>query len=262
MKKIHTFAVLAYKKSNYIKYCINSLLSQKIKSEIIICTSTPSEYLNHLSLHYNIPLLVNKKKHNMGSDWTFAYNQAKTKYVTLAHQDDIYLPDYTKKYLHAAENYANNLIVFSDYSELHNNKIRKINLTILAKRLILNFFYFYKKNIKSTTWKKNLLRFGSPISCPSVMYNKKNIGNFNFLDDLTFCTDWYAWINFANIKGDFVYIKDKLMLHRIHPYSQTTKTIKNKKRIQEEKLLFEKFWPKPIANIIAKLYKLSYLSNK
>ena len=44
MKKIdtHIFIILAYKQSQYLEDCIDSLLNQTIKSKIIITTSTPS----------------------------------------------------------------------------------------------------------------------------------------------------------------------------------------------------------------------------
>ena len=56
----HTFAVLAYKESPYIEECILSLLNQKEQSNIIICTSTPNQYLENLANKHNIPLFINK----------------------------------------------------------------------------------------------------------------------------------------------------------------------------------------------------------
>ena len=37
--------------------------------------------------------------------------------------------------------------------------------------------------------------------------------------------DWYAWYKISEYKGRFVYISDKLMCHRIHEESETSKTI-------------------------------------
>ena len=44
----HTFAICAYKESPYLQECIDSLKSQTIKSNIIICTSTPCEYISDI----------------------------------------------------------------------------------------------------------------------------------------------------------------------------------------------------------------------
>lgn len=257
----HSFIIITYKKSKFLEECILSIKNQTIKSEIFISTSTPNSFVKFLSEKYDIEMIVNKRK-NTANDWTNAYNICNTKYITLAHQDDIYLPNYTRKCLDIAENHPNNLITFTDYSELFNNEKRKINSTIFTKRIILSFFFLFKESINSKFWKKNLLRFGSPICCPSVMYNKENIGKFKFNEFIVTDADWDAWFEFSRMFGDFLYVKKSLMLHRIHKESETTKLIISDKRKQADMILFQKLWPKPIVKIISNLYKLSYLSNK
>ena len=42
--QITHFAVCAYKESPYLESCIKSLVNQKVKSNIIVCTSTPCEF--------------------------------------------------------------------------------------------------------------------------------------------------------------------------------------------------------------------------
>lgn len=259
---LHSFAILAYKKSPFLDDCILSLLKQTFKSNIYLFTSTPSKFLEEISCKYSIPLIINKNRTNPAADWSFAYNKCKTKYITFAHQDDIYLPNCTKRCLEVAENYPDNLITFTDYSELFNNQKRKTNLTVFIKRMILNFFYLFKDSIKSKFWKKNLLRFGNPICCPSVMYNKENIGKFEFNESIITNVDWDACIEFSRMCGDFVYVKESLMLHRIHKESETTKLIMSDKRKQADMIMFQKLWPKFFALVLSKLYELSYKSNK
>ena len=45
----HTFVVCAYKESPYLEECINSLEKQKVKSNIIISTSTPNRYIEEIA---------------------------------------------------------------------------------------------------------------------------------------------------------------------------------------------------------------------
>ena len=63
----HTFAICAYKESPYLEECIESLMAQEMKSEIIICTSTPNDYIknipfnlwvNKLNVSFNMIILV------------------------------------------------------------------------------------------------------------------------------------------------------------------------------------------------------------
>ena len=51
MKKLnnHTFAICAYKESQYLEECIQSLKKQTVKSNIIMCTSTPNDYIKDLA---------------------------------------------------------------------------------------------------------------------------------------------------------------------------------------------------------------------
>ena len=48
----HTFVVCAYKESEYLKECIESLLAQTVKSRIVIATSTPNEHIRSIAGRY------------------------------------------------------------------------------------------------------------------------------------------------------------------------------------------------------------------
>ena len=55
--KNHTFVICAYKESQYLEECIKSVLNQNVKSNVIISTSTPNEYINNLAKKYDILFL-------------------------------------------------------------------------------------------------------------------------------------------------------------------------------------------------------------
>ena len=257
----HTFVILAYKQSPYLEDCINSLLSQTVKSEIIITTSTPSPFLEEISKKHKIPLHINPEQKGIATDWNFAFKTAKTKYVTLAHQDDLYKEKYLQKSLNKAERNKDNLITFTGYKELYKDKIRENNLLLVIKEILL-FPYMFKDNLQTNFAKRSILLFGSPIPCPSVMYNKENLTNFQFDETFTINMDWNAWIELANKKGSFIYAGQKLLIHRIYSDSETSKGIEDNRRQNEDKRIFKKLWPNLIANLILKLYSLSYKSNK
>ena len=58
----HTFAVCAYKESPYLESCIKSLVNQKVKSNIIVCTSTPCEFIENMAKKYDLPYYVGKER--------------------------------------------------------------------------------------------------------------------------------------------------------------------------------------------------------
>lgn len=256
----HSFSLLAYKESPYIRECLESLLAQQGPTSVQLCTSTPSDFISDLARTYRLPLYINPVCAGMASDWTFGLQQAQTKYVTLAHQDDIYQPGYVQQCLAAAERNRDTLICFTDYTELANGIERKNNRLLRVKRLMLQSMMPFHR-VKSTYWKKRMLAFGCPIAAPSVMFNKTLLEGFQFYRDFKINIDWDAWYRLSQVKGCFVYVKEPLMQHRIHEASATSEGIHSDGRHDEDMAMFRRFWPGPIAKAINRLYAGSYTSN-
>src|SRR5271170_2745832 len=97
----HTFVILAYKESKYLEQCIQSVVNQTVKGKVVMATSTPNKYIMDLGAKYNLEIFINDTGGSIGKDWNFGYYCAETKYVVIAHQDDVYLPGYTGKFLDA-----------------------------------------------------------------------------------------------------------------------------------------------------------------
>lgn len=254
----HTFVIAAYGDSPHIEECICSLRGQTIKSKINITTSAPSPFLRRISEKYNIPLIENNCSKGIASDWSFAYKNCSTKYLTIAHQDDIYLPTYTELCLSAACSYPGALIIFTNYNELREYKAAFPAINFLIKGLLLSPFLF-KKNISSPSIKKEILSFGNPICCPTVMFNKENTGFLEFSNDFNVSLDWYEWLKLSKKKGSFVYLRKKILLHRIHESSASSLMIANQMRKSEDEIIFKSLWPRFLAKIFANLY---YLASK
>ena len=118
----HTFVITAYKKSKYLEDCIKSILEQSVKSNIIMSTSTPNDYISELSKKYNLPLYINTGEKGIGQDWNYGISKATTDYITVAHQDDIYKPNYLEEIVNQLEKGKDFVIAFTDYREIKNGK--------------------------------------------------------------------------------------------------------------------------------------------
>ncbi len=256
---IHTFVVLAYKESPFLEECIKSVINQSHNSNVIIATTTPNDYITKLAQKYKLKIVTGKHT-TIGGDFDFAKNAAKTKLVTIAHQDDIYEHDYAKKIINNYDKNSDSIIVFTDYYEIRNNKKVYTNTNLKIKRLLL-LNLKSKKLSKLKFFKRNALRFGNAISCPAVTINTEKCPKKLFSCDLTCNIDWYAWEKLSKIKGKFIFINEKLMGHRIDETTTTTNIINKGIRTKEDQIIFGKFWPKPIANWITKLYSSSEKSN-
>lgn len=256
---------MAHEESIYLDECIQSLLKQATPSEIVISTSTPNDFLTKAAKKYNLPLIINTQQKGLAASWNFALQQSKTKYVTLAHQDDIYLPNYTSVMLQNLEQQPDFLIKFCDYQEIfHDHSLiehRDLTLNLLIKRFLIFINFGFGNKIIKPDAKRKLLSFGSPIPCPSVLYNLENIKDFSFDTSFFINVDWIAWINLANQPGPFLKTSKKLMQHRIHQDSATTKGLQDNRRQSEDLVCFSKLWPKKLARLLAKIYSISYMTN-
>lgn len=260
---LHSFAVLAYKNSPYLEECILSLKNQTVQSDIYITTATPSQFLEDIARRHGVQLIIKRYSNGIASDWSFAYNYCENEYVTLAHQDDIYLPRYTELCLKEAKKHSPNkeLIIFTGYKDFIGTKARTFAPHIFIKGILL-FPFLVKRDISSSFIRKSVLSFGNPIACPTVMYHREELGKFEFAEEFSCNMDWDAWLRLSELKGNFIYIKDNLVLHRINKDSQTSRQIDNNRRQKEDRLIFERLWPKPMAMLLASFYSLATKFNE
>lgn len=256
---LHTFVILAYKESPYLEDCIKSATNQTYCSKVIIATTTPNRHIASLAKKYNLELITGQHT-NIGGDFDFAKNLATTQLVTIAHQDDIYDKTYSQKIVKSYHENPNSSIIFTNYYELRKDKKIYNNLNLKIKHLLLLPFLL-KPSLKSKFAKRFILRFGDPICCPAVTFVTNNSPHKLFTSHFTCNVDWHAWETLSTKKGSFTYIKEPLMGHRISEDSTTTSIINQGIRTKEDYEIFKRFWPKWIAKILTKLYRISEKSN-
>jgi len=255
----HSFVICAYKDSDYLEALISSLNAQTVKSKILIATSTPTDNVFKTAEKYALEVFVNPLAEGIGSDWSYAYSLTDTDYVTLAHQDDIYEPEYTEKVLSEYQKAKNPILVYTNYYEIRpegrvtDNRLLKVKSLMNAPIGVFPGSGFVRNRV---------LSMGCPISCPSVAYNKKRFPDFNFNIDMKTNMDWDAWFRLSKESGEFIYIKDRLLGHRIHEDSETTIGITSGARSAEDLEMYKRYWPDGIARFIHGFYEKGQKSNK
>lgn len=260
MKK-HTFAICAYGESPYLEECIQSVVSQKAYSEILLATATPNDYIRGLCEKYEVPMYVNTGEHGITQDWNFAMAQASTPYVTVTHQDDVYCPEFAKKTIEQLDAAKNPIMAFTDYGEIRDGeRVDDSKLLRIKKNMLIPL---RSRRLQSSRFvRRRILSLGSPIPCPSVTFVVENCPNPVFQHHFRASEDWEAWEYLSRGKGAFIYCHELLMYHRIHEESETTKIIGDNVRNKEDYEMYLKFWPVPIAKVLAGMYKKSEKSNK
>ena len=234
---LHTFVILAYNESDDLEECIKSVINQSVKSNVLIATSTPNDYIIDLASNYSLGIMVNKEKSNKGCDYNFAINSFDSKLVTIAHQDDLYDRNYAKEIIACYKNKKDATIIFTDNYEIENeNKIKKSKKLFWKRYFLfpLRFSFFQDKKF----FKLRCLRREKYICTSSITFVKDNIHNDIFPTNFKYDNDWQGLIDLAKQKTRFVYLKKDLVGYRID-YNKT-----NKKKYQEDKRILKSLYPK------------------
>jgi glycosyltransferase involved in cell wall biosynthesis len=254
--------VLAYGASPYLDDCLASLAAQTVDVPRIVSTSTPHDGLEDLCRRHGASLRAHGAPQGIGHDWNAGYEAATTDWVTLAHQDDVYSPDYAAFVHERAAEHPDDTMVFSTYYEIVDGARRPTGTLLRVKQVLLELGFLGADRITSRRRKRRVLRFGNPVSCPTVTLNKAVLPGFRFRDDMKTNMDWLAWLDIADRPGGIGLSRRPLVGHRVHPGSETSASIEAGDRHREDLEVFERLWPGPVARVVASVYAHSYRSNQ
>lgn len=258
----HTFVVPAYGDSPYLDACLGSLAAQSTPSRVLVTTSTPSAFLENCCARRAVELRVRPGAPGIAADWNYALEQVPSGPFTIAHQDDVYDPRYTETCLAMAARRPAFSMVFTDYREIEGERPRRRNRLLRVKRALIELAFFPGLSAIGSRFRKRLLlRFGNPVICPSVMLRREHPPDFRFREGLSINLDWQAWLALADLPGEFCFLRAPLVARRIHPGSETTAGLRERRRQDEDREVFERLWPRWMARCLLWLYRASYASN-
>lgn len=247
----HCFAICAYGDSPYLESCLKSLKGQTVSGDIILCTSTPSDYIRALAAKYEVPVFVRTEgEPGIANDWNFAYANADAELVTLAHQDDMYARDYVREAIKAAKEFPDMTVFTTASVSVKGDRLVEYGGIEIIKKLLRIPLRFGSR--------KGALRFGNPIICPSCCYVKKLCGDNLFDPRYKFVLDWDALWRLAEKPGRFVCVERPLMMYRVHSDTATGEAIRDHTRAREESEMFDRTLPAWLAAPVKKLYQKSY----
>lgn len=256
--------VVAHGDSPHLRTCVASLLSQKAGRPVSlsVATSASNSSIQAVCELYGLPLHVNQAAAGgIGPDWSFAFHCGRSDLLTLCHQDDVYEPDYVEQMAALFERWEELRFACSDHVELVDGRVRAPSATLLVKRALMRYAFGSSTVVDCRARRRRLLAWGNPVSCPSVMFNRAAMPDFRFSDRLRSNLDWDAWDRLCSMGGCMGYVRSRLVAHRIHADSATTALIRGHVRVREDLEMMKRFWPAPVAQVLARAYRLSYRSN-
>jgi glycosyltransferase involved in cell wall biosynthesis len=257
----HTFVVPAYGHSPHLRECLASLRNQTVPSRIVVATSTPSPEVERVCAELSVDYAVHGPNRGIGNDWNQALRQAKSRYATVAHQDDVYYPRFTERTLAALARAPGGILAFTDYEEFTDTGPRPRSRLLLIKQALLEFAFLGRSRIATRLAKTNALRFACPIPCPAVTLDTL-IHPDGFDESYQVNLDWATWLAASRHEGAFVWVREPLMGHRIHPESETSAAILDGRRGAEDFRILSQLWPSWLARMIVRSYSTAYASNE
>lgn len=256
----HTFAVCAYGESPYLAECVESLMAQTVRTNVIVATSTPNAAIARVAAEHGLPVYESGQPSGICADWNHAVSRASTPLVTIAHQDDTYEPAYAERMLEAMGRARRPLIYFTNYGEIRDGRVVDDNRLLRVKRLLLR--PLGRDGVSGDERvKRRVLSMGSSICCPSVTLHLSALPSPPFQSPMRSNLDWDTWERFSHLPGEFVYDRKILMHHRIHAGSETSALIRDNTRTAEDLEMLGRFWPAPVARLINVAYSRGQRSN-
>ncbi len=255
----HEFVVLAHGDSPYLPECLRSVCTQQEESRVIVTTSSPSAYIFGIARSFGVTVHVCERKAGITADWNFGLERASADIVTLAHQDDVYYPGFAQETCRLFHISSNASLCFTDYDEIDARGHALARGRVLKiKRLLRAYAVGEREVVESRSRKRRLLSFGSVIPCPSVSLNRRLIPGFRFSDDFQINLDWDAWWRLHALEHPFVLSRNVLMGHRLHRDAETSRGKRDGRRMDEDRKMFRRIWPLPVADVLATLYRIGY----
>ena len=255
----HVFVISAYGISPYLEECIRSLENQTVPGKLLMCTSTPSVELKALAQAHQIPLFVREGTPSLKEDWNFCAKtaaEAGAELLTIAHQDDVYLPGYAENVQHAAAEDVS--LIFTAAENIDAAGQKTGGRAEKVKRFLR---WPLRTGLRKTkAGRRMALAFGNTIPCPACTYSLKHCLNAEgelFTSDRKFVIDWETFADLAEREGRFAYVKTPGVQIRLHEGQETARVMQDDTRLQEELLMMRRFHTKAGAKLLMHFYRRS-----
>ena len=257
--KFHAFVICAYGDSPYLESCVRSLMGQTMESDIICATSTPSPYIDGIMSRYGIPVAVRDGKSDIQDDWNFALAQADA--VTVRQPSETAVPSGVTGAAAPAGGVGAAALSGGEPAGRPKHPASGRLVYFSTKNLIKKILRLPLRlhSLADREWVKlAALRFGNPVMCPSCAYRKGYLPDPIFHSEYRFALDWDSLADMAAWPGRFICVEKPLLFYRVHDGAETKACIESHLRENEERRMFQRFWPDRFAEALMRYYRRSY----
>lgn len=161
-----------------------------------------------------LPLtIIHSEKKNWTASVNLALKQARGEYVSILHQDDLWLKDRLERIGQAVQEYPG-AVLFLHPSFFINPEGKRLGTWHCPLKTCMN-------PVSSGEMVERLL-VQNFISIPAPFFKREAALQIGMNETLKYTADWDFWLGIA-ARGETVYLKETLSCFRIHPQAQTVK---------------------------------------
>lgn len=253
----HAVVVTVYRDNPFLPACLRSLRAQTLASEIIITTPTPSVFVAASAAEVGAKVVVKPEDGGIADNWNFALNASDARYVTLAHQDDLYYPRFLERSLALFEKHDGAVLSFTGYEEVDDHGL-PVSTKISRVKHLIEAVTLGSRTLVGGARLRAFLSFGNPLPCSSVTFDRHRLGAFCFSGDFASNLDWDAWLRLLQRGESFARTPEKLVGRRYNESMTTTALLRDGRRAAEDLRMFRRLWPTPVGETLALFYRAGY----
>lgn len=236
MRPIVTVAVPIFNGGRFLAETIRSLLNQSEKSFRLLC-------LDDLSTDDSvavvsgfddprIEIIVAGQHSSLAENWNRALEMAKTEYLVIAHQDDVYESDFLSRMLRLIESHPRTFAAHCKTTAIDGDGHA---VRLPAARYKETFWPVDDPYERDPTAEAEVLSRGNYVIASSVILRMEAVRKIGRFDtSLQFVTDWQYWLRGLSAGFTLTGVHARLVRFRRHPWTATRLTERSLRRYEEE----------------------------
>ena len=210
-------AVITYNQKEYLRECVDSILSQSYDNlEIVIADDASTDGTQAMLLEYskNFPakftLCLAKENQGITKNSNIAHFACKGKYIAWVGGDDLFLSGKISAQVEYMENHPECSLCYHDIEVFNSSDNNTLH-------------YCSEKRQPRLGGIRALIRHGTFIGACSTMIRADHAPKLGFCEDIPVASDWLFWVECLGQGGQLGYLNRILSRYRRHESNVTSK---------------------------------------